>query len=494
MTTPEHVDVLIVGAGLSGIGAACQLREHVPTKSVAVLEAREASGGTWDLFKYPGIRSDSDMFTFGFGWRPWPGDRALADGPMILDYLRNVAEEYGVDELIRYRHKVTGASWDSGTALWTVRIDHDGTPTTLTASFLWGCSGYYHYDEPYAPEFPGADSFEGTIVHPQHWPEDLDYAGKKVVVIGSGATAVTLVPAMAPTAEHVTMLQRSPSYILSRPGRDRLATALDRLPTRVSYPAVRWANILLTVGSYQVARRWPDFMKGLIRKGVDAQVPDSVDVDLHFKPRYDPWDQRLCFVPDGDLFRALRKDQASIVTDTIETFTPKGIRLTSGRELEADLIVTATGLQLLAFGGLDLVVDGEPVDFSKTMAYKALMLSGVPNFAYTVGYTNASWTLKADLVSTYVVRLLQHLDRIGARSAVPVRQPDVEEIPFMDFQSGYVLRALDRLPKQGDRAPWRLKQNYLTDLRTIKRGAIDDGVLAFDALPARRGETALTGV
>jgi cation diffusion facilitator CzcD-associated flavoprotein CzcO len=493
-SSPEHVDVLIVGAGLSGIGAACQLREHVPTKSVAVLEAREASGGTWALFNYPGIRSDSDMFTFGFGWRPWPGDRALADGPMILDYLRTVAEEYGVDELIRYRHKVTAASWDSETALWTVEIDHGGTPTTLTASFLWGCSGYYHYDEPYAPEFPGADSFAGTIVHPQHWPEDLDYAGKKVVVIGSGATAVTLVPAMAPTAEHVTMLQRSPSYILSRPGRDRLATALDRLPSKMSYPVVRWANILLTVGSYQVARRWPDFMKGLIRKGVAAEVPDSVDVDVHFKPRYDPWDQRLCFVPDGDLFRALRKGQASIVTDTIETFTPTGIRLTSGRELEADIIVTATGLQLLAFGGIDLVVDGEPVDFSRTMAYKALMLSGVPNFAYTVGYTNASWTLKADLVSTYVVRLLQHLDRIGARSAVPVRQPGVAEIPFMDFQSGYVLRALDRLPKQGDRAPWQLKQNYLTDLRTIKRGAIDDGVLAFDQVPATSSDPTLTSV
>jgi len=290
------------------------------------------------------------------------------------------------------------------------------------------------------------------------------------------------------------MLQRSPSYILSRPARDRLATALDKLPTKVSYPVVRWANILLTVGSYQVSRRWPGLMKGLIRKGVDAEVPDSVDVDVHFKPRYDPWDQRLCFVPDGDLFRALRTGQASIVTDTIETFTPNGIRLTSGKELEADIIVTATGLQILAFGGLDLVVDGEPVDFSKTMAYKALMLSGVPNFAYTVGYTNASWTLKADLVSTYVVRLLAHLDRIGARSAVPVRQADVAEIPFMDFQSGYVLRALDRLPKQGDRAPWRLKQNYLTDLRTIKRGDIDDGVLAFDRVPAQASDAALTSV
>jgi cation diffusion facilitator CzcD-associated flavoprotein CzcO len=490
VTTPEHVDVLIVGAGLSGIGAACQLRQHLPTRTVAILEAREASGGTWDLFRYPGIRSDSDMFTFGFRWRPWLGDRALADGPAILDYLRTVAREYGVDELVRYRHRVTRASWDSDTALWTVEIDHAGEPTTLTASFLWGCSGYYDYDQPYAPELPGAGTFEGTIVHPQHWPEGLDHTGRKVVVIGSGATAVTLVPAMAETAGHVTMLQRSPSYILSRPGRDRLATLLERLPTQLSYPVVRWANILLTVGSYQAARRWPEQVKRIVRKGVQSQLPDDVDVDEHFRPRYDPWDQRLCFVPDGDLFRAIRHGKASVVTDTIETFTPRGLRLSSGRELEADIVVTATGLQLLPFGGIDLVVDGEPVDYARTMAYKALMLSGVPNFVYTVGYTNASWTLKADLVSTYVVRLLRHLDRIGARSVVPVRQPEVGEIPFMDFQSGYVLRSLDRLPKQGDRSPWRLKQNYLTDLRTIRRGAIDDGVLAFDRVPAR--EVALT--
>jgi monooxygenase len=493
-TTPEHVDVLIVGAGLSGIGAACQLREHHPTKTVALLEAREASGGTWDLFRYPGIRSDSDMFTFGFSWRAWPGDRALADGQSILDYLRTVATEYGVDELIRYRHHVVRASWDSDTARWTVEADHDGERVTLTCSVLWCASGYYHYEEPFDPDFAGAEEFQGQIVHPQHWPADLDYAGKRVVVIGSGATAVTLVPAMAPDAGHVTMLQRSPSYVLSRPGRDRLATALSSLPTSVSYPVVRWANILMTIGSYQVSRRWPDKVKAFIRKETAAQLPAGVDVDTHFKPRYDPWDQRLCFVPDGDLFRALRHGDASIVTDTIERFDATGIRLASGEHLDADVIVTATGLQVLAFGGIELVVDGEPVDLADTMAYKALMLSGVPNFVYTIGYTNASWTLKADLVSAYVVRLLGHMDRVGARAVVPVREPDVEERPFMDLMSGYVLRALDRMPRQGDRAPWRLKQNYLTDLRMIRHGRIDDGVLAFDTAPARSRDAALSGV
>ncbi len=486
--------MLVVGAGLSGIGAACQLREHLPTKTVAVLEAREASGGTWDLFTYPGIRSDSDMFTFGFSWRPWPGDQALADGPSILDYLRTVAEEYGVDELIRYRHRVTGASWDSAAALWTVEVDHGGEPVTMTASFLWGCAGYYHYDEPYAPEFPGAETFEGPVVHPQHWPEDLDYAGKKVVVIGSGATAMTLVPAMAATAGHVTMLQRSPTYVASRPARDKLARRLARLPAKVSYPVVRWSHILRGIVTYELCRRRPELVRRLVVKGAQAQLPDSVDADVHFRPTYDPWDQRFCVVPDGDLFRVLRRGQASMVTDTIETFTPTGIRLASGRELEADLIVTATGLQFLPFGGVDLVVDGEPVDLPTTMMYKALMLSGVPNFAFTAGYTNASWTLKADLVAAYVVRLLRHLDRTGARWAVPVRQPGVGERPFMDFTSGYVLRAVDRMPRQGDRRPWRLRQNYLADLRTIKRGEIDDGVLAFDRVPALASDPTLTSV
>ena len=475
----EHVDVLIIGAGLSGIGAACQLRERQPRRTIAVLESREVSGGTWDLFRYPGIRSDSDMYTFGYRWRPWRNERALADGDAILDYLRDVAGEYGVDKLIRYRHRAVGASWDSDAALWTVRAETPDGEVTLTASFLWNCGGYYDYDQGYTPDFPGMDDFQGQVIHPQQWPEDLDYAGKKVVVIGSGATAVTLLPAMvAGGAGHVTMLQRSPSYIMSLPGRDPLAERLKRLPEKVRFPLLRWKNILVSVGVYQLSRKRPDVLRAFIRKNTVRQLPPDVDVDVHFKPTYDPWDQRLCLVPDGDLFRAIRKRSASVVTDTIETFTERGIRLTSGDELEADIIVTATGLQLLALNA-PLEVDGKPVKLPETMAYKAMMLSGVPNFAFTIGYTNASWTLKADLVSDYVCRLLDHLDRNGLRTATARPDPSVGERPLMDFSAGYVLRALDELPKQGDRAPWQLKQNYLTDVRKIRRDAIDDGVLRF---------------
>jgi cation diffusion facilitator CzcD-associated flavoprotein CzcO len=372
-------------------------------------------------------------------------------------------------------------------------VTRDGAPVVMTADFLWCASGYYDYDEPFAPEFEGAEEFEGRIVHPQHWPEDLDVADQKVVVIGSGATAMTLVPALAGTAGHVTMLQRSPTYVVSRPARDRLATALERLPTAVSYPVVRWANILTGMATFQLSRRWPDLVKQNVLKAARAQVPD-VDVDVHFSPSYNPWDQRFCVVPDGDLFRAMRRGEATVVTDTIERFTPDGIRLASGEDLEADVIVTATGLQVLAFGGIELVVDGEPVDLAGRMTYKALMLSGVPNFVYTIGYTNASWTLKADLVSDYTVRLLRHLDETGARSVVAVRDPSVGERPFMDFTSGYVLRALDRMPRQGDRAPWMLKQNYLADLWSIRRGRIDDGVLAFDVARVPGREQALSEV
>jgi cation diffusion facilitator CzcD-associated flavoprotein CzcO len=475
----EHVDVLVIGAGLSGIGAACRLRTEHPQRSLAILESRGASGGTWDLFRYPGIRSDSDMFTFGYRWRPWPGDRALADGPSILDYLRTVASEYGVDELIRYHHTVRRASWDSETALWTVEIERDGEPVTMTTGFLYACSGYYDYEGGHAPEFPGAERFGGEIVHPQAWPEDLDHADKLVVVIGSGATAVTLVPAMAGEAEHVTMLQRSPSYVLSRPGREPLARRLERLPDWVSFPVVRWKSILLATLSYQVAQRRPELAKRIVRKATLQQLPPDVDVDVHFNPAYNPWDQRLCFVPDGDLFKALRRGTASVVTDHVETFTETGIRLRSGEELEADIIVTATGLRLLPMGGIDLEVDGRKVDVAETMTYRTLMLSDVPNFAFTIGYTNNSWTLKADLVADYVCRVLAHLDRTGTRTVVAPRDPEVGEERLLTFSSGYVLRALDRLPKQGDREPWKLRQNYLYDVRSLRRGEVDDGVLTF---------------
>ncbi|QDH11206.1 NAD(P)/FAD-dependent oxidoreductase [Nocardioides dongxiaopingii] len=478
-TEVEHVDVLVVGAGLSGIGAACQVRAGHPGRTVAVLESRDVSGGTWDLFRYPGVRSDSDMFTFGYRWRPWPSDTALADGALILDYLRTVAQERGVDKLIRYRYRVTSAAWSSETARWTVGIEHDGAELTMTCDFLWGCTGYYDYEEGHRPAFPGEESFTGQVVHPQFWPEDLDHAGKDVVVIGSGATAVTLVPSMAETAAHVTMLQRTPTYILPQPDRDPLAVALRRVPEKVRYPIVRWANVLKLVGNYQLSQRFPDQAKKLVRRFTEPQLPEGTSYDEHFQPPYNPWDQRLCVVPNSDLFKALRAGTASVVTDTIETFTPTGIRTTSGRELDADVVVTATGLKLKLFGGIDVTVDGVPFVPSETMSYKGLMLSGVPNFAFTVGYTNASWTLKADLVGEYVVRLLAHMDRHGLRTVVAVRDDSVGERPFMDLASGYVQRALAGLPRQGDRAPWMLKQNYLVDLRAIRRGAIDDGVLSF---------------
>ncbi|GAA1159341.1 NAD(P)/FAD-dependent oxidoreductase [Nocardioides aquiterrae] len=476
----EHVDVLIIGAGLSGIGAACRLRTEHPERSVAVLEAREASGGTWDLFRYPGIRSDSDMFTFGFKWRHWEGDVALADGPSILEYLRTVAREYGVDRLIRYRHRVVGARWDSSTNLWTVDAEVDGEHREITTSFLWTCGGYYDYDRGFTPEFPGQEDFRGTIVHPQHWPEDLDYTGKKVVVIGSGATAVTLVPAMANAgAGHVTMLQRSPTYVLSLPGRDPVATRLGWLPSKLRYRVVRSKAILQATLFFQLSRRRPELVKGFIRKEAMKALPPDIDVDEHFKPAYNPWDQRVCFVPDGDLFKALRSGSASVVTDHIERFTEKGILLRSGEELEADVIVTATGLTLKAMGGMDLTVDGAEVKMQDTMTYKALMLSDVPNFVFTIGYTNASWTLKADLVADFVCRLLSYMDEHGVRRVVAPRDPSVGEERLIDFSSGYILRALDELPRQGDREPWKLRQNYLKDVRSINHDRLDDGVLTF---------------
>ena len=475
----DDLDVLILGAGLSGIGAACHLTRRHPATTYAVLEARAASGGTWDLFRYPGIRSDSDMFTLGYRFRPWTGATALAEGRAVLDYVRETAREYGVERHIRYEHRVVAAEWDRGAARWTVTVETGGGTRQLTCAFLWSCTGYYDYERGHQPELPGLDDFAGDVVHPQHWPEDFDHAGKRVVVIGSGATAVTLVPALAETAAHVTMLQRSPTYILSVPSEDGLASRLGRvLPDRAAYTATRWKNILVAGALYRLSRKRPQLVRRLIRRATVAAVP-GVDVDTHFNPRYDPWDQRLCLVPDGDLFRALRRGTAEVVTDTIEALTPAGIRLTSGAELEADAVVLATGLRLKPFGGIRLVVDGDEVKLPHTMAYRALMLSGVPNFAFTIGYTNASWTLKVDIVGDYVCRLLSHLQEHGLREVVPVRDASLAEEPFLDFRAGYVLRALDQLPVQGAREPWRLRQSYLHDVRTIRSAPIDDGALAF---------------
>ena len=479
----EHFDVLIVGAGLSGIGAAHHLQQRCPGKSYAILEAREEIGGTWDLFRYPGIRSDSDMHTLGYRFRPWTEAKSIADGPSILRYVRDTAREGGIDRHIRFGHRVVAADWSSAEARWTVTAERGDTGETATVScdFLFVNSGYYRYDQGYTPDFPGIERFGGEVVHPQHWPDDLDYAGKRVVVIGSGATAVTLVPAMADDAAKVTMLQRSPTYVVSMPGEDALANWLrGHLPDRVVYPVVRWKNVILQRISYVVSRRRPELMKKLLRRGVMKALPRGYDVDTHFKPTYNPWDQRLCLVPDADLFKALGSGRAEIVTDRIETFTEDGIELESGAKLDADVVVTATGLNLLFLGGAKLRVDGEEPDLRRAFTYKGMMLSDIPNFAYTLGYTNASWTLKADLTSEYVCRLLNHMDATGLRVCEPhVDDPSVTEEPLMDFNSGYVLRSLHELPKQGSKEPWKLRQNYPVDLRMLRRGPVEDGSMRF---------------
>jgi len=482
--------VLIVGAGLSGIGAAHHIQEAFPRKSYAILEGRDRLGGTWDLFRYPGIRSDSDMHTLGYRFKPWTAAESIADGPSILEYVRQTAREGGIDRRIRFGHRVVRAEWSSEEARWRVSAERDGETVELTCGYLWVCSGYYRYDEGFTPEFEGRERFRGAVVHPQHWPEDLDYAGKRVVVIGSGATAVTLVPAMAEAAAQVTMLQRSPTYIASLPAEDPVANGLRRfLPDRVVYPLVRWKNVAIQSLFYQLSRRRPRLVKRLIRKGVRDSLPAGYDVDKHFKPKYDPWDQRMCLVPNGDLFKAIRQGRAEVVTDTIRCFTETGIELDSGERLEADVIVTATGLNLLFLGGMEMVVDGEPVEISEKMAYKGMMLSGVPNCAFTVGYTNASWTLKADLVSEYVCRLLAYMDERGFVKSVPeVNDPSVEELPLIDLNSGYVTRSLEEFPKQGSVEPWKLRQNYVFDIRTIRRGPIDDGAMRFSGAPAAAGE------
>jgi len=483
----EHVDVLIVGAGLSGVGAAHHIQSAFPGRTYTILEARETLGGTWDLFRYPGVRSDSDMQTLGYRFRPWTQAKAIADGPSILSYIRETAADAGIDRHIRYGHRVVRSEWSTEDARWTVTAVHNGQTVSLTAKFLYVCSGYYHYDGGHTPEFPGLERFGGTVVHPQQWPEDLDYTGKKVVVIGSGATAVTLVPAMTDRAAHVTMLQRSPTYVMAAPAEDKLTNALRRvLGPRLAYAAGRWKNVGIATLIYRLSRRRPNLVRSIIRRAAIKQLPPGYAVDTHFKPRYQPWDQRLCLVPDGDLFRAIRHGKASVVTDRIETFTEHGLRLESGADLDADVVVTATGLRLLAFGGMTLAVDGQEVRLPETMAYKGMMLSGVPNFVFTIGYTNASWTLKADLVSEYVVRLLRHLDSGDYDQCVPANDdPSVTERPLLDFEAGYVMRSIEDFPRAGSRAPWRLGMSYAHDVVTLRHGRIDDGAMRFTRREAR---------
>ena len=478
----EHFDVLIVGAGLSGIGAACHLRMNCPAKSFLILEGRNASGGTWDLFRYPGVRSDSDMYTLGYRFRPWREAKSIADGPSILRYIRETAREYAVDENIRYGHQVTQASWFSLQARWTVQATlAEGRTATFTANFLYMCSGYYDYAHGYLPSWPGMQRYGGRIVHPQQWPEDLDYQGKRVVVIGSGATAVTLVPAMAEKAARVTMLQRSPTYVVALPSEDVIANWLRRkVSARLAYALVRWKNVLIQMYFYNLARRKPaKTKKGILELAQKALGPDY-DVEKHFSPRYNPWDQRLCLIPDSDLFSVIRAGRASVVTDEIETFTEKGLRLRSGEELEADIIVTATGLQLKLLGGTQLFVDGKPVTSAGAMTYRGMMFSDIPNMASVFGYTNASWTLKADLVAEYVCRLLNFMDARGYDYCTPRRRdPSILDEPAITFTSGYIQRSREILPTQGSKKPWKLHQNYALDLLNLRFAAIDDGTLEF---------------
>ncbi|MQY23674.1 flavin-containing monooxygenase [Nocardia macrotermitis] len=470
----EHLDVVIVGAGLSGIGAAYRLQTELPDKSYAVLEARESLGGTWDLFRYPGVRSDSDMFTLGYPFKPWRDAKSIADGPSILRYVRETAEEFGIDKRIRYGAKVIGAEWSTDESRWTLTVAQGGETRTLTCGFLYSCAGYYDYDQGHTPEFPGAETFSGTMVYPQFWPEDLDYSGKRVVVIGSGATAVTLVPAMAEQAERVTMLQRSPTWISAVPGRDKYADKIrELLPPQLAHRVIRTKNILFNVGFYQYCRRRPEAARKLLTGLTTRILEDEALVAEHFTPEYNPWDQRLCAVPDADFFKAMRKGKAEVVTDHIETFVPEGIRLKSGRVLEADVVVSATGLKLLAFGGISLVVDGTPITLSDEFVWQGAMLTGVPNFAVCIGYTNASWTLRADLTSRLVCKVLAHMDRRAYPAVVPQPHAHLDEHPLLDLASGYIQRSIADFPRQGSRHPWKVRQNYILDSATTMRTNLD---------------------
>ena len=484
--TTEHFDVLIVGAGISGIGAGYHLQAESPDRTFVILEGRADIGGTWDLFRYPGVRSDSDMHTLGYSFKPWTAQKSIADGPSILAYLRETAHEFGIGRHIRFGHRVNRAEWSSDEAHWTVEAINDGAAVTMTCSYLFMCSGYYSYASGYTPEFAGVGDFTGRVVHPQQWPEDLDAAGKRVVVIGSGATAMTLVPALAKTAAHVTMLQRSPTYVVSRPDVDPVANVLRKvLPGALAYRLTRWKNVQMQGLIYKRTRAAPAKAKAKLLDMVRAQLPVGYDVDTHFTPSYNPWDQRLCLVPNADLFEVIKDGSATVVTDTIDTFTEQGIRLTSGEELPADIIVTATGLRMVTLGEMSFVVDGEPVDFAKTWTYKGFAYSGVPNLASSFGYVNASWTLRADLTCEYVCRLLNHMRASGTVECTPrLRASDagMPERPWIDgFSAGYMQRVMHLLPKQSDREPWINTQNYAEDRKLFGTPSVDDGVMQFTA-------------
>ena len=488
----EHFDVLIVGAGISGIGAAHHLMKMCPDKSFAILEGRKEMGGTWDLFRYPGIRSDSDMFTLGYGFHPWRDAKVIADGPSIKSYVNATAKHYGIDRHIRFSTHVEAMDFDKAQARWTVTTTTPDGPREYSCNFLWMCSGYYRYSSGYTPDFPGADRFKGEIIHPQLWPENIDYAGKKVVIIGSGATAVTLLPSMTDKAAHVTMLQRSPTWYYNLPFRSNLvATMAKIMPKAIAFRLVRWHRIIFQQIMYKMTRANPKAAGERLLKHVAEQLPEGYDVETHFHPRYDPWDQRLCVVPDGDLFKAISDGKASVETDTIETFTENGILLKSGKELAADIIITATGLSLVAMGGAEASVDGRKIDLGKTFTYRGFACSDLPNMAFVFGYTNSSWTLRADLISQYVCRLLNYMDAGGYDLATPVNDdPDLKAEPFLNLSSGYIQRAAERLPKQGDKAPWRNPQSYFADLIGLRWGKIDDGFMKFRKVSASKSQQA----
>ena len=480
--TAEYVDVLIVGAGVSGVGAAHHLQQRAPGKSYMILEARDGMGGTWDLFRYPGIRSDSDMHTFGYAFKPWEDGKVFADGPAIRNYVKETADESGITPHIRFKHRVLSSNWNSRTARWEVEAKRTdtGERVRVECRFLMMCSGYYRYDHGHVVHWEGEKDFGGDIIHPQHWREDYDYSGKKVVIIGSGATAVTLVPAMADKAGHVTMLQRSPTYIAPRPSVDPVANFLRKiLPRKAAYSATRIKNVLISIIFFEIAQRWPGWVKNQVHKYIRDELGEDYDIDKHFTPKYNPWDERFCAAPDGDFFQSLKKGDASVVTDHIERFTKTGIQLKSGEHIEADLIIPATGLEMLLAGGMAMQVDGREISPPETVSYRGMMLSQLPNLALAFGYTNASWTLKIDLTCERVCRLLNHMDAKGYDYCVPEPPAGIETQPLLNLQSGYIKRAEPHLPRQGTEPPWRTYQNYIQDMLAIRYGKLEDGALQF---------------